>query len=231
MVFLRLYGDCFVRAVRGLRKSPWTLALPIVYLAIATATAFLCAPLGIVGGFIVGIVADLCMSSFLYFTSQTVSGGAARIGELKQSFLEYFWPVVSFGFVIWIAYRVLGYGLAANPKGPIIMLGISGVAAVLLNAVPEVIYQKGHAGGLAIISESVSFIQRHWIEWFVPNLVLGAAMFAVTFALSMLPFQWVLVPIVDGAVAYFLATFRGHLFYILDNTSPFQLRARYRSNA
>lgn len=229
MMFLRLYGDCVKRAVAGIRKSPWTLVLPMLYILLTIVAGFVVSPLGpLIGGFVLGIVIDLCTSSMLYFTAQTVTGSPARPRELKQSFLEYFWPVVSFGFVVWIVLRILGYALALNPNHDIILLAVGACAGVLLNAVPEVIYQKGHVGGLAIITESISFIQRHWIEWFVPNLVLGAAIVGVGIGLARLPGGAFVFPVVAGALIYFVAAFRGQLFYTLENSSPFQLRQRYR---
>ncbi len=228
---LRLYWDCLRRAVKGARKSPWTLALPMAYLALSIVAGILVSPLGIVGSFLLGILADLCASSFLYFVAQTVAGSPSRPSELKQSFVAYFWPVVSFGFVLWLAVRILGYALAANPNGGVIQLGIWAVAAVLLNAVPEVIYQKGDVGGVAIIAASARFIQEHWIEWFIPNLVLAAAVYGLVVALALVPFGVYLVPPVGGALLYLAATFRGLLFHELETTSPYQRRMRYRARS
>lgn len=227
-MLLRLYADCLQRAVRGLRKNPWTLAVPVAHLAIIEVAGILLGPLGIVGGFLLGIVVDLCLSSFLYFTGQTVLASRTRPSELKRSFVEYFWPVVSFGFVIWMATKILGYALIANPQGGTIQLAIWTCAAVLLNAVPEVIYQKGNTGGIAIISDSVAFIQKHWIEWFIPNLLLGAIVIATTLALLLVPFGGLVEPLVGGVLGYFVAVFRGNLFHILETTSPFGLRSHYR---
>lgn len=228
MLYLRLYLDCLRRAATGVRKSPWTLALPMIYLAINVVAGILVSPLGIVGGFIMVIVADLCTSSFLYFVGEAVRSTPARPRELQRSFLAYFWPVVSFGFVLWMTRTILGYALAANPQAARIQLAVWLCAAVLLNAVPEVIYQKAEVGGIAIISESIRFIQRHWIEWFIPNaLLLAGSWFAIQ-ALMRLPFGLLLVPPVGGALVYLVATFRGNLFHLLETTSPYQLKMRYR---
>jgi hypothetical protein len=227
MIYLYLYADCFVRAFRGVLKSPWTLALPMVYAGAIELARTLLGGFGIVGGFAMGILVDLCTSSLLYFTAQAVLGSPSRISEMKKSFLEYFWPVVSFGFVIWIAITMLGFALASNPQASRIQLAVLLVAAVLLNAVPEVVYQKSQIGGLAIIAESAKFIQEHWVEWFIPNVLLGGLIAVATFGLLLLPFGVVVVPFVVGALTYFVFAFRGNLFHLLDTTSPFQLRVRY----
>jgi hypothetical protein len=231
MHMLRLYWDCLRRALKGGLKSPWTLTLPVAYLGIVIVAGIMLAPLGIIGSFLVGIISDLCTSSFLYFVAQAVLGSPSRPSELKRSFLAYFWPVVSFGFVMWFVMRILHYALVANPNGGVIQLGILAIAAVLLNAVPEVIYQKGDVSGLAIIAASARFIQEHWIEWFVPNILLGAALYGVTMTLLKVPFGLFLVPFVGGALLYLAATFRGLLFHELETTSPYQRRMRYRGRA
>ena len=45
---------------------------------------------------------------------------------------------------------------------------------ILLNAAPEVIYQRGSRGGLETVQRSVRFLQANWIEWGIPNLLILA---------------------------------------------------------
>ena len=228
MVLLRLYADCLRRSLVAARRSPWTLGLPIGYLAALFVFGILIAPLGQIGGFLQMIALDLCTSSFLYFVARAVAGSPSRPSELKNSFLVYFWPVVSVYFVIWVAQLLLGLTLHANPQAEKIELALAGVVFVLLNAVPEVIYQKSEAGGLRIVSASVRFIQVYWIEWFIPNLALAAAVYGVLHGLARVPYGLYLSPLVVGALAYFVMTFRGNLFNLLDNHSPHQLKMKYR---
>lgn len=227
MTYLYLYADCLLRGLRGATKSRWTLALPLLYSALLAVALIVLLPLGIVGGLLFTIAADLCTSSFLYFVRQAVLGSPSALAELKRSFIEYFWPVVSVGFVIFIASRLLGYALMSNPNAEKISLAVWLVAAVLFNAVPEVIYQKSHLGGIAIIAESVKFIQAHWIEWFIPNVLLGAGVYAALTALIVVPGGAILGAVVAGALAYVVMVFRGNLFHELETTSPFQRRMRY----
>ncbi|HZH04706.1 MAG TPA: hypothetical protein VEY30_13050, partial [Myxococcaceae bacterium] len=104
------------------------------------------------------------------------------------------------------------------------------VAVVLLNAAPEVIYQRGTYGGLATIQESVSFLQANWLEWLLPNLVLGGALYAV----------WAYMPLaglvglvattaLGGALLHVGMLFRGHLFGELVGSSHRQRMFRYRT--
>ncbi len=216
-----------VRAFRGVMKSPWTLLLPVAYLALLEVGGAFAMQLGFIGGFLISLLVDLCLSSFLYFIGQAVLGSPSRLSELKRSFVAFFWPVLNFVFVIWIASLALGYALASNPQAARIQWGLWLIAVVLLNAAPEVIYQKAHVGGIAIIMESVRFIQEHWIEWFIPNLVLLAGLFFASVGLQRVPFGVFVIPPVIGALGYFVFAFRGNLYHLLDTTSAFQLRVRY----
>jgi hypothetical protein len=232
MLYLRLYRECLQRTFAGLRKSPWTLALPVFYMIASAVAAMLLAPLGMVGGFLMTIVATMCMASSLYFIGQTVLGSPSRIDELPRSF-GFFWPVMSFGFVLWISMEILRYALAANPKRDIIFLGVAIVSGVLLNVVPEVIYQKDQVNGLSIIGESAGFVQKHWIEWFIPTGILAALVVALSWGLllvlppSLAGFGAILLGPVAGVLGWVVAVFRGNLFHALDTTSPYQLKMRY----
>jgi hypothetical protein len=223
-----MYLDCLKRGYKGAGKSPWTLVLPIFYLAVSMLTTSLMAPLGFVGGFVSVIVDTFCLSSLLYYVAQAVQMSRAQSSELGKSFLQFFWPIMSYGFVMWIITQIFYYGLAANPQRGVILLGLSGIIAVLANAVPEVIYQKGNTGGLSILTESIRFIQRYWIEWFLANAVAAGVLVGVSWALLRLPFGLYLIPLIAGAIGYVVLVFRGNLFEVLENTSPYQRRMRYR---
>ncbi len=227
MIYLYLYLDCLLRGIRGTFKSPWMLGLPIGYVAIVMAAGLVAAPLGILGAIAVMIVVDLCTSSFLHFVGQAVLGSKARLPELKKSFVEYFWPVANFWFVIFLGTLALGYALASNPNADKVRVAVLLVALVLFNAVPEVIYQKRSYRSLAIIGESVKFIQEHWVEWFIPNIVVGAAVFFGLRALLAVPYGLFAFPFACGLALQVGMAFRGVLFHELETSSPFQLRMRY----
>lgn len=232
MLYLRLYLEGLRRAFRGIGKSPWTLALPLIYAAAFVAATILVSPLGgMVGGFILNIVFDMLTSSLLYFVAQTVQLTPSKPRELKDSLLAYFWPVVSFGFIYWIASMVITGALKEQPNGEKIELAIWGVTLVLLNVVPEVIYQKtptdaGMARGIGIITESVKFIQTHWIEWLIPNIVILVGMYQLEKLLVRLPFGVFLLPL-TGVAFYVVFVIRGCLFNLIDTTTPYQLKLRY----
>jgi hypothetical protein len=114
--------------------------------------------------------------------------------------------------------------LAGVPNGWLIYLLLRLALFLLLNAVPEMIYQ-GRASGLELIGASYNFIVENWIEWLVPNLILFAAgYFFLDFFQSLLFGLPAFVQLFASAfmmgllLAYFM-TFRGFLFSQLHGTT------------
>jgi hypothetical protein len=231
LVYLRLYGHCFAEAFRGIRKNPWTLLLPM---ALAVSFAFVAAllgRLGLVGGFIAGLVLDAAFSCYLYFTGGTVAQQKMTLGELKKSGLVYFWSVINIFFVLWIANLALGFVLAGNPQRATISTALNLIATIILNPAPEVIYSKGTRGGIDTISTCVRFLQENWIEWFIPNLlILGGAYWVATHGLPFLPLQILLLGALgSGVIFHVIMVFRGHLFQALDGSTHRQRMFKYRN--
>src|SRR5262249_55552383 len=104
-------------------------------------------------------------------------------------------------------------------------------AVILLNAAPEVIYQRGSYGGLETVQRSIRFLQANWIEWGIPNL----AILAIWWYLPRYPLAslgvlgTIITEVVFGALLHLVMVFRGHLFAALDGTSHRQRMYRYRS--
>lgn len=236
LVYLRLYGRCFVDAFAGLWKSPWTLLLPIGLMVALLALAPILAPLGIVGGFLLSLALIFLSSCYLYFLGGVVAKQSVSLKDLKTSFLAYFWSVMNLGFVLWIANLALGFALGKNPQAAAVRAALGLAVAVLLNPAPEVIYLKGSVGGIETIQRSVRFLQENWIEWFVPNgLVIAALWYFPQVGISPLsavdPRALLLgTGILGGILGHVLMVFRGHLFLELDGSTHRQRMFRFGRN-
>ncbi len=230
LVYARLYWKCLKAALQGVAKNPWTLALPMALFAGFGVVAALLSPLGIVGGFLLGFVNAAALSCYLYFTGGTVALQKMTLGELKKSFLVYFWSVIGLFFVLWIGRLVLG-SVLPRQQGATIMTALYLLSYVVLNPAPEVIYSKGTRGGVDTITTCIKFLQETWIEWFIPNLlVAGAAWLIWTRALPLLPFDnQIVIMLFAGALFHVVMLFRGHLFQELDGSSHRQRMFRYRN--
>jgi hypothetical protein len=145
----------------------------------------LIAPLGMIGGFILGALNALVIGATLSLTEQAVLG-ARRVTwqDVPHSMGQYFWDVISVAFMVWFPLLFLEMGLQANPYQPLIAAAIFFLIFVLLNPVPEVIYQSRTGSALEVIRESYEFVVENWIEWFLPTAI-ALAPFGITFFFQM----------------------------------------------
>jgi hypothetical protein len=187
-------------------------------------------------GIVLGLVFAALGSCYLYFLGEMVSNAKVRLSEFRKSIGAYFWSVANVLFVYWIASVVLGYVLSHSPQAQSANIALQLVALVLLNAVPEVIYQRHTYGGLATIQRAIQFLQGNWLEWGVPNLLLLAALWLVLknglgAVEGLGSLGLVLWSVVFGSLLHAVMIFRGYLFAALDGTSHRQRMFRYRTAA
>lgn len=176
-LFVDVAGTAAKRAVSG-----WPAALAVLlYAAVMLAALTLLGPLGLVGGFMIGFVEAACISNYLHLLSVVVAGNRLDWVDLKAGFLALLWDVIGVLFVLWIASYAVGYLRgAAGDHGEAISAGYGLLVAIFLNPVPELIYQRHAAGRTTdLLLASARFVQEHWIEWFLPNLIFGAAILAL----------------------------------------------------
>lgn len=172
---LQLYRDALRSTVRSLTGGWMTIIAVILFAALMVMATQLVAPLGMLGGFILGAVNALLIGATLGLIQQAVSGGRrVTMQDIWGSFGQYFWDVIGVGFVLWVPMLVLERGMAANPNGPLIAAAIFLLLFILLNPAPEVIYQVRHDSPLDVLRESYEFVIENWIEWFLPLAIVIA---------------------------------------------------------
>lgn len=230
VVYGRIYADALRNALRGIARSPWTVLLPIAVLIGLALVVRLVAPLGFAGGIVYSLASCALYSGYLYFLGHVVSLQKARVGDVKESLLTYFWSVLNVFFVMWIANLVLTVVVRANPNLGMLSIFQLLFILVMLNATPEVIYLKGTYGGLETLGTAFRFLQENWIEWFIPHLLIaavGLAMLTVIRPLvATVPF---LFEVIVGVLLHVVMAFRGNLFHALDGTSHRQRMFKYRN--
>ncbi len=228
VAYLKLYTDCLSRAVGGIAKNAWTLVLPMGLFAAWWLLAVPVAALGPLAGMLMRLAMYFAFSSYLYFAAGIVANQKVGFDDLKKSFLVYFWSLMGLFFVLWIAEIVLGAVFGQNPNRGVILAGLDLIAFIVLNPAPEIIYTKGTRGGMDTISRSVKFVQENWIEWFIPMLLIGAAVYGLWSNLWQLPGAVTLIlALLAGAIFHVVMVFRGHLFEALDSSTHRQRMFKY----
>ncbi|MGV3621417.1 MAG: hypothetical protein ACO1OB_11405 [Archangium sp.] len=232
VVYLRLYARAFVDALATIGRSAWTLLLPMGIVFAFGLAATLVAPLGFAGGFVMAIVQAGLLSAYSYFLSMLVNGNKAGIDELKKSVGAYFFNWISFSFVLFMIDLGLDIATKNNPQGRPLMLVVKLIEVIALNAAPETIYLKGTGSGIDTITRSFRFLQENWIEWFVPNgLIIAALWWGFSNGwLSMIPGGLITVSVVGGALLHVVMVFRGFLYLALDGSTHRQRMYKFRGS-
>jgi hypothetical protein len=166
---LHLYQHVLYATGRSLAKTWLSMVALIAFALLFLGTARLAAPLGIGGGFLLGIVNALLVGATLRLIEQSLSAARTiRFTDVTESFGHYFWDVIGVGFVLWVPTMLLDMGMQANPYGQFLSSAFLLLVFILLNPAPEVIYQVRHDSPLEVIKSSYEFVLEHWIEWFLP---------------------------------------------------------------
>lgn len=235
-VTLWLYTTALSKSWDCVRKN-WVVSFaPVAYGIILTLAGVVAGPLGIVGGLVYSLVSSACASSGLYLVKNMVESGKTNVNDFLNGFLVYLGDLITFFFILWLPMWAAANGLGGVPNGWLIYLLLRLGLFVLLNAVPEMIYQ-GRAAGLELIGASYSFIVENWVEWLVPNLILFAAGYffldyfaSLLFDLPVFVQLFVSALVLGLLLAYFM-TFRGFLFSQLHGTTRRTRIYRYDARA
>ena len=87
--------------------------------------ASLVAPLGMAGGLMLGAANALVIGATLNLTEQAVLGGRPiRWSDLPHSAGQYFWDVISVGFLVWFPLLILQMALQSNPYQSVLTTAI-----------------------------------------------------------------------------------------------------------
>ncbi len=172
---LRLYQEALKKTGRSFVRG-WIVVVGVILFAAGMVfAASLAAPLGLVGGFILGAVNALLIGATLSLIGDAVlTARSLTFQDVWESFGRHFWDVMGVGFVLWIPLMVLEKGMAANPNGAFFGAAIFLLLFILLNPTPEIIYQVRHGSPLDVFRESYEFVIKNWIEWFLPLAIVIA---------------------------------------------------------
>ena len=223
-VTLWLYTTALSKSWDCVRKN-WVVSFaPVIYGIILTVIGIVVGPLGIIGGLIYSLVSSACASSGLYLVKNLVESGKTDVNDFVTGFTVYLGELLTFFFILWLPMWAAANGLSGMPNGWLIYLLLRLGLFLLLNAVPEMIYQ-GRVSGLELISASYNFIVENWIEWLLPNLILFAAGYlfldffgSLLFGMPAFVQLFVSAFMIGLLLAYFM-TFRGFLFSQLHGTT------------
>jgi hypothetical protein len=231
-VTLWMYATALERSWQVVRKN-WVVSFaPVVFGIILAVVGSVVAPLGIIGGFIYSLVSAACASSGLYLIKNLVDSGKANFNDFLNGFTVYIWDVITILFIVGIPMRLAAMSLASVANGALLYFLLRLGLYILLNAVPELIYQS-RTSGLELIGASYNFIVENWLEWLIPNILFAVAgyflldMFgSLIYGLPLYLELFLYALFLGLGLAYFM-TFRGFLFSELYGTTRRSRLYRY----
>ena len=142
--------------------------------------------LGMLGGFLLGAANAYAVGTLLSLLEQAVLSPRRMTWEdIWNATGQYFWDVITIGFIIWAPLQFLEVGMQSNPYGAIIVSAVFFLLFLLLNPIPEIIYQGRLGSPLDSLKESYEFVLENWIEWFLP-FALILAPFGLSFFFGIL---------------------------------------------
>lgn len=224
------------KSSKAFRNNPELMVVGAFYLIAVMLAARISSSVGIFGGLIMTLLQSAILSDYLFLMNRIVYTGKFTMADFKSGFSVYFRKVWVVLFVIFVA----RYGISILlqpfqmilPGAGFLLLLFNFVALLLLNPLPETLYQK-HFQELESFSYAFRFSKENVISWFGPNILMGAILYGfytliakgVTFIIKGLPYSVqfslyaVLIAILLQAGIGYAMVYRGYLFQILSTTT------------
>lgn len=129
------------------------------------------------------ILSSAMVSNYLYLLQRIIEYDRFNFNDFKDGFLIYLrkvWSVYFIGFVVLFGLDIFVRPIIVGAIGPFAyQFGLIFLMVFLLNALPETIYQKTY-NGWESIKYAVDFVKEHWIEWYLPNVILIGILVFIT---------------------------------------------------
>lgn len=166
---IELYRTAFRKTGQSLVRGWMTMLAVVGFGFLLVLAAQIAAPLGMVGGFILGAANALLVGATLSLIEQSITHTRVlTVHDIRDSIGHYFWDVIGVGFVLWLPLMALDMSMQTNPYGQLLSYAVLLLLFLLLNPAPEVIYQVRHDSPLDVFKSSYEFVLENWIEWFLP---------------------------------------------------------------
>lgn len=226
--------DSFLKTLKSLKKA-WPIifvgfaygALSIVVVGVLN--LLLMGPLSILSGIISVLIISALFSNYLYLLSNVINYGRITFDDFKIGFTQYLRKIYSVFFIFYLARLLLTMVLrVAGPSGGYLMTLVTFGAFILLNALPETIYQK-YYGPADTITYSFSFISENPLNWAIPNIILFGILYPLLSNVFPIVFMITFrsIPGITEILAFLMGqlffnfgmVYRGHLFNLLSTST------------
>ncbi|HBM75421.1 MAG TPA: hypothetical protein DD429_07700 [Clostridiaceae bacterium] len=225
-LMIRYYINTAIRSFKALTKNWQALFYLIVYFLLLYIASASVGRIAIIGGIIYALAVSACAGSWLYLVENMINGNTVSIEDFKYSFKPYFVRVINVNFYLWLVLMVYDLVIAkilgTLPYGGIINSIVYVCIWVLLNPLPELIYQTYHSE-IQLFGDSFQFIKENFPEWMIPNVIFGALLYYLSSGNLTFIFNFNAISILKLALSLilfmFVMIYRGILFRFLNESS------------
>jgi hypothetical protein len=239
----QIYVRCIKASSIALLKNWPLLPATLVLFVLFQLSLHLFAPLGLAGGFLVGMLSLILLCYFYSWIAEVVSNRSIPWTK-KSSYLfepNLFFSLLSAAFILYLFQLVVSAFTQGLQEAQLLVPSVKLIVVIIFNALAEVVYIHRYQG-LAAFSYSAQFVRDNWIEWFLPFLLLFIpwlmagplifflalssvnplmpSLFAVTSVLRAFEdTNALLMVLISLMFALWYTIFRGYLFKELDSGS------------
>lgn len=226
--------ESFIKTINSLKKAWPIVFVGLIYGAMSIIVTgvlnlLMRGPLSILSGIISIIIISGLFSNYLYLLTNVIKYGRVDFNDFKNGFTAYLRKIYSIIFIFYLARLLLTMVLRiSGPMGSTLMTLVTLGAFILLNALPETIYQK-YYGSLDTISYSFSFIRENVLNWATPNIIFFAILYNLLPSITIIPtmLSFGMIPGIGLIIAFLIGQlvfnfgmiYRGHLFELLSTST------------
>jgi hypothetical protein len=222
----------FVKTLNSI-KSHWEALLIVLVYVLISQTVFMLVrnmfvgALSIVSGILIALIEAALISSFLFVLNNIVLYNRFRWKDVIEGLNYYLLKVYGILFIFFIVNFILSSTLnLIGSIGYLLSLIFQLFIIFALNPLPETIYLKNYDSRGSILY-CIEFIKGDFLNWFVPNIVLGVCLFFIVnisntnlLAISVSNFiPFILELLLISVFLSFFMIYRGHLFKLLSTSN------------
>lgn len=227
--------NIFIKTNKLMGEHPLLMYIGLVYIPILAAAVYAASAIRFFGGMILAFAIAAVLSNYFHLIDLAIKGYRTAWQDVREGFFVYSRKLFNILFILYVAN--FGVNLLIMPLLPGLLKVLVGLILwngllLVLNALPEVIYQKPY-GEVDSLKYALSFERKNLLAWYVPNL----ALYGLVIGTQMLVLKYLMPwagqlpgPVALGVVivslllisqfvlAYWML-YRGQLFHLLDTTS------------
>lgn len=234
--FIYISKYSFSKSIESLRKNYLLILSGIIYSIISMIASYIIGmvimgPFSILSGILQYFVQSAIISSYLYLLFNVIYYNRFNLNDIKQGFTYFIFKIYGVLFILYLGSMLLNLlnnllGSGASLVSAIIQLLI----LVLLNPIPETIYQKGYTAPDTLIY-TFNFIKENWLNWLISIGIFSFLIYLVSGRMLTGLFNinidfnfnfsivYLLRYLLGQIIFTFMMLYRGHLYKLLSTST------------